>query len=74
MAAKGERRNDPVAAARHYVTVLRQFGAYRPAWDGLARALGRLGAASPLTVENLNPFIIPETILAQAEQLISCAL
>jgi hypothetical protein len=74
MAAKDERRNDPVAAARHYVTVLRQFGAYRPAWDGLARALGRLGAASPLTVENLNPFIIPETILAQAEQLISCAL
>jgi hypothetical protein len=68
MAARDERRNDWVAAAQHYITMLRQFGTYRPAWDGLARALGRLGAAGPLTVDSPNPFIVPEAVLARVEQ------
>jgi hypothetical protein len=67
MAAKGERRDDPVTAARHYIDVLRHFGAYRPAWDGLTRAFARLGAAVPLAVER-STFIVPETVLAKAEQ------
>jgi hypothetical protein len=73
LAARAERRNDSAAAARHYITVLRDFGACRPAWDGLGRSLDRLGAAAALPHERPNPFIVPEMRLAQAEQLIARA-
>jgi Sulfotransferase domain len=68
MAIAAEGGNDPAAAARYFLSVLRQFGAYRPAWEGLARSLRRLGVVDVPITDAPNPFLVPTVELAKAEQ------
>jgi Sulfotransferase domain len=68
MAAAAEGGDDPAAAARHFLSVLRQFGAYRPAWEGLAHALRRLDIVDVPIADAPNPFVVPTVALAMAEQ------
>jgi hypothetical protein len=67
-AAAAERGNDPAVAARHFLSVLRQFGAHRPAWEGLARSLRRLDVVNVPIADTPNPFLVPTVELAKAEQ------
>jgi hypothetical protein len=68
LAAAAEGGNDPAGAARHFLSVLRQFGAYRPAWEGLARAFSLLGVVDMPIANAPNPFVVPAAALTKAEQ------
>lgn len=58
--------NDSVALARS-VLLLRQFGAFRPAWERIERVMRRRGLAIDRAGVNANPFIIPEEALRTIE-------
>jgi predicted metal-dependent hydrolase len=68
LAAAAEGGNDPAGAARHFLSLLRQFGAYRPAWEGLARAFSLLGVVDMPIANAPNPFVVPAAALTKAEQ------
>jgi hypothetical protein len=66
-AAAAEDVGDDVAAFAHSVSLLRQFGAFRPGWDRLERVLARRGVAIDRESLNTNPFIVPEDPLRSVE-------